>query len=104
MSCAYLVSLQRHKFGTVLASHCASPFGAFIPGSPMTTITLDQLKETLADVVREALSNGQTVLLPGLGTLRVEHKPSEMIEDENGQVVMRPPRDEVVFDPDVDQS
>ena len=70
----------------------------------MTTITLDQLKETLADVVREALSNGQTVLLPGLGTLRVEHKPSEMIEDENGQVVMRPPRDEVVFDPDVDQS
>ena len=70
----------------------------------MTTITLDLLKETLADVVREALANGQNVSLPGLGTLRVEHKPSEMIEDENGQIVMRPPRDEVVFDPDDNQS
>ena len=70
----------------------------------MTTITLDLLKETLADVVREALAKGQNVSLPGLGTLRVEHKPSEMIEDENGQIVMRPPRDEVVFDPDDNQS
>ena len=70
----------------------------------MTTITLDQIKESLADVVREALANGQDVLLPGLGTLRVEHKPSEMIEDENGQIVMRPPRDEVVFTPNPDHS
>lgn len=66
----------------------------------MTTTTLDQLKETLADVVREALANGQDVQLPGLGTLRVVHKPSEMIEDDNGQIVMRPPRDEVVFEPE----
>lgn len=65
----------------------------------MTTTTLDQLKETLAEVIREALANGQTVELPNLGTLSVEHKPSEMIEDENGQIVMRPPRDEVVFTP-----
>ncbi len=70
----------------------------------MTTIILDQLKGSLADIVREALANGQNVVLPGLGTLRVEHKPSEMIEDENGQIVMRPPRDEVVFDPDDNQS
>ncbi len=70
----------------------------------MTTITSDQLNETLSDVVREALANGQDVLVPGLGTLRVEHKPSEMIEDENGQIVMRPPRDEVVFDPIEDLS
>ncbi len=66
----------------------------------MTTTTLDQLKETLADVVREALANGQDVQLPGLGTLRVVHKPSEMIEDDNGQIVMRPPRDEVIFEPE----
>lgn len=80
------------------------PYGAFIPGSLMMTTTLDQLKETLADVIREALANGQDVSLPGLGTLRVEHKPSEMIEDENGQIVMRPPRDEVIFDPDAIQA
>lgn len=66
----------------------------------MTTITLDQLKETLADVVREKLANGEEVVLPGFGTFRVEHKPSEMAEDENGQIVMRPPRDEVVFIPE----
>ena len=70
----------------------------------MTTTTSNLLKEALADVVRDALANGQAVLLPGLGTLRVEHKPSEMIEDENGQIVMRPPRDEVVFDPDENHS
>ena len=66
----------------------------------MTTITSDQLKETLADVVREALANGEEVTLPGLGTFRVEHQPSEMAEDEDGQVIMRPPRDEVVFIPE----
>ena len=65
----------------------------------MTTTTLDQLKETLAEVIRDALANGQAVELPGLGTLSVKHQPSEMIEDENGQIVMRPPRDEVVFNP-----
>ncbi len=70
----------------------------------MTTITTDQIKESLADVVREALSNGQEISIPGLGTLRVEHKPSEMIEDENGQIVMRPPRDEVIFSPQSDAS
>ena len=70
----------------------------------MTTITTDQIKDILADVVREALANGQDVELPGLGTLRVEHKPSEMIEDENGQIVMRPPRDAVVFVPSANLS
>ena len=66
----------------------------------MTTITSDQFKETLADVVREALAKGQEVSIPGFGIFRVEHKPSEMIEDESGQIVMRPPRDEVVFIPE----
>ena len=70
----------------------------------MTTITSDQIKETLADVVREALANGHDVSIPGLGTLSVEHKPSEMIEDESGQIVMRPPRDEVIFTPQPDPS
>lgn len=63
----------------------------------MTTITSDQLKETLAGVIRDALANGDAISLPGLGTFRVEHRPSERVEDENGQIVMRPPRDEVVF-------
>lgn len=66
----------------------------------MTTITSDQLKEILADVVREALMHGENVSLPGLGTLSVEHKPSEKVEDEDGQIIMRPPRDEVIFHPE----
>ena len=70
----------------------------------MTTITTEQIKDKLAEVVREALANGQAVEFPGLGTLRVEHKPSEMIEDENGQIVMRPPRDAVVFVPEANLS
>lgn len=66
----------------------------------MTTITPDQLKETLADLVREALANREEVTLPGLGTFRVHHMPSEMIEAEDGRIVMHPPRDEVIFIPE----
>ena len=65
----------------------------------MDTLTPDVLKETLAEVVRDALSAGEDVVLPDLGILRVESKPSEFSKDENGRIIMRPPRDLVVFYP-----
>lgn len=53
----------------------------------------------LADIVREALSRGETIHVPGLGTFAVAHRSSQIEEQPNGQVTMKPPRDEVVFTP-----
>ncbi len=60
----------------------------------------DQLNEALGQIIREALVRREPVDVPGLGTFRVDRRSSEMIEGENGDLVMRPPRDEVVFIPD----
>ena len=58
-----------------------------------------QLLEALGHVLREALVRGETVRVPGLGTFRVEHQPSRADESGDG-VVMRPPRDAVIFVPE----
>jgi len=49
--------------------------------------------------MREKLENGETVEVPGLGTFSVEHRPSRMTEDADGESYMAPPRDVVTFDP-----
>ena len=51
----------------------------------------------LADIVRDALTRGETIHVPGLGTFGVEHRSSQIEEQPDGKVVMRPPRDAVVF-------
>lgn len=38
--------------------------------------------------------------VPGLGTFRVEHLESRIERREDGQIVMRPPRDEIRFIPE----
>jgi nucleoid DNA-binding protein len=63
----------------------------------MPSHTPSQLSAALAEIVRDALSRGQDMHLPGLGTLRVEHQASRLDELEDGSVVMRPPEDVVVF-------
>lgn len=60
-------------------------------------ISSDQLRDSLAEVVQDALAQGEEVVIPEFGMFRVEKKPSEISKDENGRIIMRPPRDHVVF-------
>ncbi len=65
----------------------------------MAKITRDQAVAALVEVVRETLERGEEAHLPGLGTFRVEYRPSHAEELPTGDVVMRPPRNEIVFSP-----
>ncbi len=65
----------------------------------MAKITRDQAVAALVEVVRETLVRGEDVDLPELGTFRVEYRPSEAETLPTGEVVMRPPRNEIVFSP-----
>lgn len=57
----------------------------------------DQVESVLADVVRDALSRGDSVRVPRLGTFSVRHLSSSIERTESGERKMQPPRDEVVF-------
>lgn len=60
-------------------------------------------KETIAAftrVVRQKLEQGETVEVPGLGTFEVEHQPSEMKENPDGEDYLAPPKDVVHFKPE----
>lgn len=65
----------------------------------MAKITRDQAVAALVEVVRETLVRGEDVDLPELGTFRVAYRPSEAETLPTGEVVMRPPRNEIVFSP-----
>lgn len=57
-----------------------------------------QLARALADVLNEALAQGQAVDVPGLGTFRRRHRPGHITE-RDGQTVMLPPADVIEFQP-----
>jgi nucleoid DNA-binding protein len=66
----------------------------------MSEAQSQQISEALGNVIREALIRREQVDIPGLGTFRVDRRSSEMTENADGALVMKPPRDEVVFIPD----
>ena len=66
----------------------------------MYTISKDQVASTLAALIRERLAEGEAVHVPGLGTFSVEHQSSQVEEGDNGEIVLHPPRDEVIFQPE----
>ena len=66
----------------------------------MAKITRDQAVAALVTVVREALEAGDDAHVPGLGTFRVNYQPSVTEELPTGEVVMRPPRNDVAFSPE----
>ena len=68
----------------------------------MAKITRDQAVAALVEIIRERLMQGEDVHLPELGTFRVEYRPSQTEELSTGDVVMRPPRNEIVFSPHQD--
>jgi len=65
----------------------------------MAKITRDEAVTALVEVVREALVHGEEASIPELGTFRVEYRPSSAEELSTGEVVMRPPCNEIVFAP-----
>ncbi|PSQ66986.1 MAG: hypothetical protein BRD25_01775, partial [Bacteroidetes bacterium QH_1_61_8] len=65
----------------------------------MSTPSAKDVINAFSRVMREKLENGETVEVPGLGTFSVEHRPSRMTEDADGESYMAPPRDVVTFDP-----
>jgi nucleoid DNA-binding protein len=60
----------------------------------------ENIHDTLGQLIREALLRREAVEVPGFGTFRVDRRASELTKGPDGELVMRPPRDEVVFIPD----
>lgn len=59
----------------------------------------DATAQALAKIVRRMLVRGESVDLPGLGTLDVRHERSTIEERADGEILLRPPKDHVVFTP-----
>lgn len=70
------------------------------PYNTMPPPSIEQTAQAMVDVLQDALAHGETVAWPRLGTFRVEHRSSQIEEQPSGEVVMHPPRDVVVFEPD----
>ncbi len=64
----------------------------------MPTLSTDRVAGALAEIVREAVEQGQAIDVPELGVFRVEHRSSEIEERGDGTLVVHPPRNEVVFE------
>ena len=65
----------------------------------MDAASQNRVQEVLAELVRGALARREEVEIPGLGSLKIVHRSSEIDETPEGQLRMRPPRDDVVFEP-----
>lgn len=65
----------------------------------MSSPTAEEVIDAFIDVLREQLEKGEAVEVPSLGTFSVEHRSSE-VEQENGNRHLVPPRNVVVFEPD----
>lgn len=63
----------------------------------MPTPQRDQVESALAEIITEALVIGDSAHVPGLGTFVVRHRSSSIERTESGEVLMRPPSDEIVF-------
>ena len=67
----------------------------------MSDVLKDQIATILPEVVIELLADGEEVHIPGLGTFRLQHEESEMEKKSEGRVLMKPPRDTIMFAPDL---
>lgn len=57
----------------------------------------------LKDVIREQVANNNRVLLDGVGEFHKVHQKQKQKKDENGRVVILPPRDTIEFKPEITQ-
>lgn len=56
-----------------------------------------KLLQAFAYVAKKRLMTREKITLPGIGLFSIRHIPSQVAESEDGQRVLFPPRDEVVF-------
>lgn len=66
----------------------------------MDSTTQKDVVSALAHVVREALVQSKKVHIPDLGTFSVQHRLSQVKQQDDGRIVMTPPQDAVTFKPD----
>lgn len=66
----------------------------------MTDISRDEVVDALAATLRDGLEAKRSLHVPGLGTFSVDHHPSQMEQQEDGRVTMKPPHNEIVFTPE----
>lgn len=66
----------------------------------MSTPSAKETIEAFVRVVRQKLEHGETIEVPGLGTFMVEHQPSTLKENPDGENYMDPPKDVVHFEPE----
>lgn len=63
----------------------------------MKTPPRDQVETVLAELIKEALERRESAHVPGLGTFIVRHRSSALKRTEEGDIIMMPPTDEIVF-------
>ncbi|PEN15174.1 hypothetical protein CRI94_02505 [Longibacter salinarum] len=60
----------------------------------------EDIIHAFARAVRDSLEKGESVRVPGLGRFDIEHRQSQMVETDEGEATMAPPRDVISFTPD----
>jgi len=65
----------------------------------MDSPSAEEVIDAFTEVLQSQLEAGNTVEVPYLGTFSVEHRPSEVREEDDVRRLV-PPRNVVVFDPE----
>lgn len=60
----------------------------------------EDIINAFAQAVRDSLESGTPIEAPGLGRFDIEHRQSQMIETDEGDATMAPPRDVIRFTAD----
>ncbi len=60
----------------------------------------EDIINAFAAAVRESLEDGTPIEAPGLGRFDIDHRQSQMIETDDGEARMAPPRDVIQFHPE----
>lgn len=63
----------------------------------MVTPSKQEFAAALAEIVQHQLTHGEQVQVPGLGSFRVAHQPSQLEEQPDGEFIIKPPSDTIVF-------
>lgn len=66
----------------------------------MSSPSAEDVINAFVRIVRDKLEQGERVDVPELGTFDVEHRPSQVKEDNAGDSYMAPPRNVVTFEPE----
>jgi nucleoid DNA-binding protein len=66
----------------------------------MTYPSHDEVAGAVADAIRQLLEQSQDAPVPGLGVFAVAQHSGRIEEGEDGNIILHPPRNVVVFRPD----